>query len=248
MYYYYDPVLGRFSDGSPPEYAQDMYTVYPELTRDMYGNFAGRSNNSALGVNSKTATGYKPSGTSVKGPSSQGFLGRNIPSGVPMYDAYFARPLASNTQFLKDAYQQLIGHPITQQEIQPLMGELEKGLTGYGAVNMGATAPEVQRMQDYQRAYTTAYRPGYQEFSPSGQYQQPIYMPSYGNYAAPKAPYSPSYSSYAPSQDLIAHIENVVANGLGPQQAAPSGGKGGKGGGGEGHSSGGITELRTRWS
>lgn len=218
--------------------------------RDEWARFVGRlppSSKKATDVDSKTSSEYTPSSTPVPtGSFSPGFQGRNVPTDVPRYDPYFARPLASNPQFLMDAYKQLMGHPISQQEIPGLMGELEKGLSGTGAVIMGATSPEVQRMQEYERAYTTAYRPNYQEFSPSGQYQQPIHMISYANYAAPNAPYRPSYNSYMPSQSLMSHIENVIASGLGSQQApAPSAGTGG---GGEGYSSGGITELRTRWS
>ena len=42
-------------------------------------------------------------------------------------------------------------------------------------------------------SYTRAFRPGYREFGPSGQFQQPIYRSSYENYVQPAAFYSPGY-------------------------------------------------------
>jgi len=70
-----------------------------------------------------------------------------------------------------------------------------KGLTGQGLVSALANSPEFQRTQDFQRAYTSTFRPGYQEFGQSGQYNQPIYLGNYTNYARSAEPAQPLYNT-----------------------------------------------------
>lgn len=93
-----------------------------------------------------------------------------------------------------DAYQRILGRTPEQEGFDFWTNEMNKGLTGQGLVSAAVTAPEYQRTQEYQRAYTEAFRPGYQEFGPSGQYYQPIYQSSYSRYQQPSQFYRPSYS------------------------------------------------------
>lgn len=66
-------------------------------------------------------------------------------------------------------------------------------LTGQGMVASMTTSPEFQRQQEYNRAYSEAFRPDYKEFGPSGQYYQPIYQSRYQS--APSF-YRPSYGGF----------------------------------------------------
>lgn len=189
--------------------------------------------------------------TGLGGPYTipYGFLGRGDFSSIPMYDTKFEGISPANLGFVTNAYRQFLGRAPTQAEQQYGTDLLNKGLTGAGAAVALGTSPEFQRQQEYQRAYTAAVRPGgYQEFSPSGQYQQPVYMPNYDKYVSAQTPYTPTYGTSGASPDLMAHIQNVIAGLSAPQAPAASGSRGADtGGGGKGHSSGGITELRTRW-
>lgn len=110
---------------------------------------------------------------------------------APTYNSN-TTPQTVNPQLVMDAYQQITGRKPTQDQLSALLQEFGRGLTVAGAVQSGVTSPEVKARQDYERAYTTAYRPGYREFSQTGQYFQPIYTPSYGGYPAPAAPYRPT--------------------------------------------------------
>jgi hypothetical protein len=69
-----------------------------------------------------------------------------------------------------------------------------------------------------QLAYSQAFRPGYREFGPSGQFQQPIYQSSYEGYAAPTGLYSPSYgidNLYNPYATYIAQQAQQAAQQFG---------------------------------
>lgn len=82
----------------------------------------------------------------------------------------------------------------SQQPMYDAFGQL----TGQGQVAAMTTSPEFQRQQDYNRAYTEAFRPDYKEFGPSGQYYQPIYQSSYDRYQQPSYFYSPGYTMQSP--------------------------------------------------
>lgn len=126
-----------------------------------------------------------------KGPA--GFLGRGDFSGVARYDPELEG--SGNPQTVIDAYQRFLGRAPTQNDINVGMNQLNAGITGAGIVNAFTMSPEFLNRQDYNRAYTAAFRPGYQEFSPSGQYNQPIYQSSYSRYSAPPAQYRPTYNT-----------------------------------------------------
>ena len=96
----------------------------------------------------------------------------------PTYEGLGGRP-----DLVMDAYQRILGRTPDQEGFNFWTNEMNRGLTGQGLVSAGVTAPEFQRTQEYQRAYTEAFRPGYQEFGPTGQYNQPIYLGNYTNYA-----------------------------------------------------------------
>jgi hypothetical protein len=75
-----------------------------------------------------------------------------------------------------------------------------------------------QRVSAPDIKYTQAMRPGYQEFGPSGQFQQPIYRPSYSGYVQPTSFYAPTYDAgnfYNP------FVMEAISNQL-TQQVAPT--------------------------
>ena len=74
--------------------------------------------------------------------------------------------------------------------------------------------------------YTQANRPGYSEFGPSGQFQQPIYRSSYEGYVQPAAFYAPSYDMPAFYNPFAVPVtaETPVAEGSAAPTAMASGG------------------------
>lgn len=113
------------------------------------------------------------------------------PSQQPMYNQAY-RGQAAPTM-VNQAYQNILGRAPDQAGANYWNAQMQQGLTGQGLVGGFTSSPEFQRQQEYSRAYTEAFRPGYQEFGPSGQYYQPIYQSSYSQYAQPNRYYSPSY-------------------------------------------------------
>ena len=89
-----------------------------------------------------------------------------------------------------------------------------------------------------QFAYSQANRPGYREFGPSGQFQQPIYQSSYEGYAAPPTFYSPGYSLgnlYNPFMDYLLPTYDQIMKGVDQVNAnrgAGAASEAGKAGGG----------------
>ena len=77
-----------------------------------------------------------------------------------------------------------------------------------------------------QLSYSQAFRPGYKEFGPGGQFQQPIYQSSYEGYVAPTGGfYSPGYgidNLYNPYATYIAQQAQQAAQqfGQGDTQAS----------------------------
>lgn len=127
---------------------------------------------------------------------------------------------------------------LTQQGLQT---QMEQGLTGQGLVGALTSSPEFQRQQEVSRAYTEAFRPGYQEFGPSGQYYQPIYQPSYTNYSQSPFFYQPSYGASLMSPSMMGYgFGSFNPN---PFSYGGRGGFGGMGGyGGYGYAEGGEIE------
>lgn len=72
------------------------------------------------------------------------------------------------------------------------IARLQREMQDYQAANV-AVPSGFQPTPISDQAYTAANRPGYQEFGPSGQFQQPIYQSSYQNYVQPTSFYSPGY-------------------------------------------------------
>lgn len=114
-------------------------------------------------------------------PPPPGFLGAR-PTGTAAYNPFYAGP-DPRSDLVKMAYQKLLNREPDTAGLANYSQEMMRGLTGQGLVSALANSPEFQRTQDFQRAYTSTFRPGYQEFGPSGQYNQPIYLSSYTNYA-----------------------------------------------------------------
>lgn len=114
-----------------------------------------------------------------------------LPSQQQMYNSSYQRQSAP--EMVTDAYQRILGRAPEAGNLNYWDRQMQQGLTGQGLVGGVTALPEFQRQQEYQRAYTEAFRPGYQEFGPSGQYYQPIYQSSYSQYQQPRGFYSPSY-------------------------------------------------------
>lgn len=122
-----------------------------------------------------------------------GFLGaRPQFTGVrnPFYEGSDAR-----SDLVNMAYQKLLNRQPDPGGLASYNQEMMRGLTGQGLVSALANSPEFQRTQDFQRAYTSTFRPGYQEFGPSGQYNQPIYLSSYTDYARSPGFTQPMYNT-----------------------------------------------------
>lgn len=95
------------------------------------------------------------------------------------------------------------------------------------------------------QAYTAANRPGYQQFGPSGQFQQPIYRSSYSNYVQPTSYYSPGYSMppvYNPFNAYQTPADKAMVTEV--QSTTNNGGEVGKAAGGSLQSSGIDTLLK----
>jgi len=118
-------------------------------------------------------------GTNVNRPG--GFLGAPFIGGRE-YNPFYAGPDA-RSDLVNMAYQRLLNRQPDPEGLAYYSQEMTRGLTGQGLVSKLTSSPEFQRSQDFQRAYTSTFRPGYQEFGPSGQYNQPIYLSNYTNYA-----------------------------------------------------------------
>jgi hypothetical protein len=142
---------------------------------------------------------YQDFGFAERRTPSENF--QYAPSQQRLYNPTYAG-LGSRPEMVTDAYRRIAGKTPDQEGFNYWTGEMNRGLTGQGLVSGFTTSPEFQRTQEYQRAYTEAFRPGYQEFGPSGQYYQPIYQSSYSNYPSAARPYQPTYSTrmMSPSQ------------------------------------------------
>lgn len=134
-----------------------------------------------------------PGGTGQGTAPPPGFLGaRPLFTGVrnPFYEGSDTR-----SDLVNMAYQRLLNRPPDEAGLANYSQEMTRGLTGQGLVSALANSPEFQRTQDFQRAYTSTFRPGYQEFGPSGQYNQPIYLSSYTDYARSPGFIQPQYNT-----------------------------------------------------
>ena len=105
------------------------------------------------------------------------------------YEGLSARP-----DLVMDAYQRIAGRAPDQEGFDFWTDQMRQGMTGQGLVSGFTASPEFQRQQEYNRAYTEAFRPGYQEFGPNQQYYQPIYQ---SRYSEPTGMYRPSYNPFS---------------------------------------------------
>lgn len=122
-----------------------------------------------------------PGGTGQGTAPPPGFLGAR-PQFTGERNPFYAGP-DTRSDLVNMAYQRLLNRQPDVGGLAAYSQEMTRGLTGQGLVSALANSPEFQRTQDFQRAYTSTFRPGYQEFGPTGQYNQPIYTGSYTNYA-----------------------------------------------------------------
>lgn len=165
---------------------------------------------------------YTPTSSVPTSPYASGFLGRTPFTGQaynPFYEGL------RSPDMIRGAYRNILGREPDAGGFNYYAGEMGRGLTGQGLVSRMTESPEFQRSQDYQRAYTSAFRPGYQEFGPSGQYYQPIYQSSYTNYSRSPDFYQPSYGARMMSPQQMGY-------GFGSFNPFAYGGMGGQGFGG----------------
>ena len=180
--------------------------MYGNLYRS--GDFADTGNTST--AQPSVAPAYDPDSARYRfATAGGGFLGQppaegveGMPSQGRMYNRAYVG--LNNPNMVYQAYQKLLGRPP-----DPIGGsfynqQMMSGMTGQGLVGALTTSPEFQRQQEYNRAYTEAFRPGYKEFGPNKQYYQPIYQSRYTDYSTPMAlfnqgintAYAPSYSGF----------------------------------------------------
>lgn len=114
------------------------------------------------------------------------------PSTQPMYNPAYQGVEADS--LVNRAYRNILRRAPDTAGQSYWQNQMRQGMTGQGLVSGFTGSPEFQRQQEFDRAYTEAFRPGYQEFGPSGQYYQPIYQQRYTNYAQSPGFYSPGYS------------------------------------------------------
>lgn len=137
---------------------------------------------------------YQDFGAVERRSPYQGF--QYAPSQQQMYNPAYAG-LSARPDLVMDAYQRIAGRAPDQQGFDFWSNQMQQGMTGQGLVSGFTTSPEFQRQQEYQRAYTEAFRPGYQEFGPNQQYYQPIYQSRYTNYSRSPGFYQPSYNPFS---------------------------------------------------
>ena len=194
----------------PPSTAQDYFTPAG-------GGFLGRGTQ-PVGRGSFDPTFYSQEyGSLLKGDYANSpykhYTEVGLEKGLLPYETATAPPSTQakyrpsyvgwqDPSFVQQGYQSMLGRAPSAYEQQYWDAEMGRGLTGQGLVAAGLASPELQRRQEFSRAYTEAFRPGYQEFGPSGQYYQPIYQSGYTNYSRSPGFYQPSYgtSMMAPSQ------------------------------------------------
>lgn len=123
----------------------------------------------------------------------------DMPSQMPMTNEAY-KNMGGREDLINMAYQNILGRAADPAGMNYYSQKMNReGGTGQGLVSAFTSSPEFQRTQEFNRAYTEAFRPGYQEFGPSGQYYQPIQQQQYTNYAQSPGFYSPSYGGYSPS-------------------------------------------------
>lgn len=174
------------------QYKDDYYYVPGNMGGGGYYMIKeGTDSDSSTGA-PPNLSGYTPASSTPTSPFSGGFLGRNPFDPSTAYNQSYAG-LGGFPGMIQSAYQNILGRRPDPSGFQSYMTEMNRGLTGQGLVSALTTSPEFQRQQEYQRGYTAAFRPGYQEFGPSGQYNQPIYQGGYTNYSRSPDFYQPSY-------------------------------------------------------
>lgn len=115
-----------------------------------------------------------------------------LPSQQPQYNEGYAGR-GGRPDLVSAAYERIVGRTPDEEGFKFWTEQMNKGLTGQGLVGGFTGNPEFQRTREFERAYTEAFRPGYKEFGPSGQYYQPIYQSSYQGAQQPARFYAPSY-------------------------------------------------------
>jgi hypothetical protein len=153
-----------------------------------------RSGNPALDVFGNAL--FKALGLDTTAPSGPSFrvnpYYQNLPSMGPATNPNYVG--VGGRDLVASAYDKIVGRQPDAGGYEFWTNEMQqKGLTGQGLVSGFTQSPEFQRQQEFQKAYTEAFRPGYQEFGPSGQYYQPIYQSSYNRAISPPGFYSPGY-------------------------------------------------------
>jgi hypothetical protein len=136
-----------------------------------------------------------------------------LPSQQPKFNLDYQG--LSDQGLVDAAYANILGREADPAGRATYQNHMRQGMTGQGLVGAMTASPEFQRQREFERAYTEAFRPGYQEFGPSGQFYQPIYQSSYKNYEQPSQPYRPSYAMQNPFE-YVSKLQELGAKGAEP--------------------------------
>lgn len=210
--------LGRTPVGSPGDassvskdyFNSDFYLKQnPDVARDPY-----------YGKN--PFEHYQDFGFSERRSPSEGY--QYAPSQQQMTNSAYVG-LGSRPDLISNAYQNILGRGPDQEGFNYWSNAVRQGLTGQGLVAGFTTSPEFQRTQEFQKAYTEAFRPGYKEFGPNKQYYQPIYQrgSSYTDYRNPMYESGPFGGSYGyGAQNPFSHFQGSYGSVPAAPRAAPS--------------------------
>jgi hypothetical protein len=91
-------------------------------------------------------------------------------------------PGLARDDLVTSAYRDILGRNPEPAGFQHSTNAMIGGMTGGDLVRGFIGTPEFQQAQDYQRAFTRAFRPGYEQFGPNQQFYPSIYRPGYTDY------------------------------------------------------------------
>lgn len=175
---------------------------------------------------------YQDFGFYERRSPSEGY--QYAPSQQPMTNSAYVG-LGARPDLIMNAYQNIAGRGPDQEGFNYWSNAMRQGMTGQGLVAGFTTSPEFQRTQEFQKAYTEAFRPGYKEFGPNQQYYQPIYQrgSSYTDYRTPMYASGPFGGSFGYGmQSPFSYTQGSYGSVASAPRAAPSNMIGGIGVGG----------------
>lgn len=131
-------------------------------------------------------------------------------------------PGFARDDLVTSAYRDILGRNPEPAGLQHSTNAMISGMTGGDLVRGFIGSPEFQQAQDYQRAFTKAFRPGYEQFGPNQQFYPSIYRPGYTDYGIegavnfPRPAYGYNenlYQSRPLNPDVISNSINKILDG-----------------------------------